>query len=266
MTSHQQKDIGMVAAIIFASAVVSGSLVYFGMNTAAGSGSLGDAALDKRIDAGIERYVQKKQAEMENAQAEAAAAEAEQTKVMAKNLPAVSPASDHIYGNVNAKISLVEYSDFQCPFCKRFHGTAKQIVDKYAGDVNWIYRHYPLPSHDPAATLQALASECVAEQGGNAKFWEFTDILFNEGPSDKTALAAAVKKMGLDEARFTQCLESEKYLSKIQKELTEGSNAGVDGTPGNFIVLNSGAAESVLIPGAQGLPVFQKVIDPLLTQ
>lgn len=85
---------------------------------------------------------------------------------------------DHIKGNANAKITLVEFSDFQCPFCRRFHPTAQQALDAYQGNVRWVYKHFPLDSIHPEARPAAEASECVAEQKGSEGFWQFADILF----------------------------------------------------------------------------------------
>lgn len=263
-------DLGALIAIVFAAVVISGSLVFFATNGAAGgasvlaaNGTISDEYLDERIDAGIERYVERKTTEAEEAQAQAAADEAARTKEMAKNVPAVTT-QDHIYGNPDAKISLIEYSDFQCPFCQRFHATAKQIVDQYGDDVNWVYRHWPLPSHDPMATTQALASECVAEMAGNDAFWEFGDALFASGTSDLDGLVALAAGLGIDdESAFRDCVESEKYMDKIQQQLANGTSAGVTGTPGN-VLLNNETGEAVLVAGAQPFAVFQEIIEPQL--
>lgn len=92
------------------------------------------------------------------------------------NMPAVT-SDDHFYGNENARIVLVEYSDFECPFCTRFHPTAKKAVDEFADSVALVYRHFPLSFH-PNAQQAAEASECVAKEGGNEAFWSYADSLF----------------------------------------------------------------------------------------
>lgn len=253
-------DVGSLIAIVFASVVVSGSLVFFGMQMTSGGG-LSDEALAARIDDGIERYVELKQKEAEEQQTQLAAQQAQQTKEMAQNVPAVSDA-DHMYGDKNAKISLVEYSDFQCPYCKGFHATAKQLIDTHPGEVNWVYRHFPLSFHDPAATRQAIASECVAEIGGNEKFWEFSDLLFSQGPSDNDSLTAAASGLGLDASAFATCLESGRYDEKIKRHIAEGTASGVTGTPGN-ILLNKETGEAVLVEGAQPLGVFEQVLEDM---
>lgn len=91
------------------------------------------------------------------------------------NLPAVNKDSDHIKGNKDAKITIVEYSDMECPYCQRFHPTMQQVIADYGDKVNWVYRHFPLTSIHPNAMNLALSSECVAELEGNDKFWEFVD-------------------------------------------------------------------------------------------
>ncbi len=257
-------DLGVLIAIVFAAVVISGSLVFFGLQMSGASTGAGmsDADFDVRVDAAIERYVQKKQQEMEQDQAEAAAKQAEKSKDQAKNVPEVSQSQDHIYGEKDAKISLIEYSDFQCSFCRRFHATAKEVVEKYDGKVNWVYRHYPLGFHDPAATRQAIASECVAEIGGNDSFWEFGDLLFQKGASDETALIAVAKDMGIDESAFSECLTSDKYTAKVAQQMVDGTASGVTGTPGN-IVLNNETGEAVLVEGAQPTAVFEKIIDDM---
>lgn len=255
-------DLGALVAIVFAAVVISGSLVFFGLqSTGASGGAISDAELDTRIDAGIERYVTKKTAEAEQQQADAVIQQAERSKDLAKQVPRIS-SDDHVFGNPDAKLTLIEYSDFQCPYCQAFHATARQVIEAYSDDVNWVYRHYPLSFHDPAATRQALASECVAELAGNDAFWEFGDVLFTQGPSDDAGLTAAAVKLGADETAFTECLESERYLSKIQQQTADGNASGVTGTPGN-IVLNNETGEAILVEGAQPLSVFKGVIDQM---
>jgi protein-disulfide isomerase len=85
---------------------------------------------------------------------------------------------DYIRGNTNAPITIVEFSDFQCPFCKRFHPSLQQVVDEYKDQVRWVYKHFPIDQIHPQARPAAEAAECAGEQGGSKAFWEFSDALF----------------------------------------------------------------------------------------
>lgn len=262
---NKRSDVGLMVAIGFAAAAISGSLVFFGMQTAgAGAGAgMSDDAFFAKVEEGIERYVEKMEAEAQAAQADAIAKEQERTKEQAKRVPAVAAGKDHVLGNPNAKISLIEYSDFRCPFCQRFHSTPRQLMEEYGDDVNWVYRHFPLSSHDPEATLQASASECVAELGGNDAFWEYTDVLFTKGPADSASLAAAAADLGVSTSEFNECLESERHVAKVKSDMSSGAEAGVTGTPGT-IVLNNETGAAILVSGAQDASKFKEAIDELL--
>ena len=120
--------------------------------------------LQKEIDLGIQRYIEKQR----KAQRDARAKQAQAVNEKAKDVRRVSKQRDHIYGNPEAQLSLIEYSDFECPYCKTFHKTVKPVVDTHGGKVNWVYRHYPLGFHNPGAQKEAEASECANELGGGA--------------------------------------------------------------------------------------------------
>jgi protein-disulfide isomerase len=168
--------------------------------------------------------------------------------------------SDHIRGNKDAQISVIEYSDFECPFCKRVHGTLQQLVDDYDGKVNWVYRHYPLGFH-PNAEKASIATECAAELGGNDAFWAYTDLIFeNQGTWTFEEYA---KTVGLDAGKFNDCLNSDKYKQDVADEMAEGSEAGVRGTPGNLIY-NNETGEAKVVSGAQPVENFKAVIDEML--
>jgi protein-disulfide isomerase len=167
---------------------------------------------------------------------------------------------DHVRGASNPKVYLIEYSDYECPFCARFHETAQQVLDEYGNDVAWVYRHYPLDQIHPQARPAAIASECVAEIGGEDAFWNFTDAIF----ADQTSLddlEAVASSVGAGSG-FASCLESEKYDSLVTTQLTEGTNAGVRGTPGNFLVNQAG--DVWFIPGAYPYEQIQPMIDEAL--
>lgn len=141
--------------------------------------------------------------------------------------------SDHIRGDKDAPITIVEYSDFQCPYCSRFHDTMLQVMENYPDDVRWVYKHFPLDSIHPQARKAAEASECAGEQN---KFWEYTDKLFeNQSSLNTDYFGKAAKELNLDTNKFNSCLSSGKYASKVNSDSREGQQAGVTGTPGSFI-------------------------------
>jgi protein-disulfide isomerase len=206
--------------------------------------------LQQEIENGILAYIQKQREQ----QAAAQAAEATKLAERAKNVRRVNLERDHVFGNPKALISIIEYSDFECPYCQAFHTTPKKIVEQYQGRVNWVYRHYPLPFHNPVAQKTAEASECVAELGGNDAFWIFTDALYARGPigDESKALAdklALVEKLGLDQAAFSECLSSAKFSARVADDLQEGSQIGINGTPGTVILNNENGAVR-LVSGA----------------
>lgn len=162
--------------------------------------------------------------------------------------------TDHILGNPNAKVSVIEYSDFQCPFCGRmFSETLPKLKENFVktGKVKFIYRHFPLSSIHQYAQKAAEASECASEQG---KFWEYHDMIFERQNSlSADNLKAWAKGLGLDSNRFDSCLDSDKYAAIIEADLNEGSALGVNGTPATFV-------NGKLISGALPYEEFEKVI------
>ena len=171
-------------------------------------------------------------------------------------------AEDHVRGNPDAPIKLIEYSDFECPFCQRFHPTMQQVMDEYGDQVAWVFRHFPLTSIHPNAQKAAEASECVAELGGNEAFWDFTDAVFSGAGLTDTALTSAATQAGVNEASFATCLSSGKYTQKVNDQLASGQKAGVTGTPGTIILTEDG--KSQLIPGALPFEQVKVAIDGLL--
>ena len=188
----------------------------------------------------------------------------------ANNNGVVQPVTkdDWVKGDKNAKISIVEYSDTECPFCKRFHPTAKKIVEFYEGKVNWVYRHFPLGFHNPLAQKEAEATECANELGGNVIFWKYADLIYERTNSNGnglpvTSLAPLAQEIGLDEEKFTECLESGRYTERVQEDFQEGSKIGITGTPGN-IFLHNKTGETVLKSGAYPFDELKIIIDKML--
>ncbi|MBI5369916.1 thioredoxin domain-containing protein [Candidatus Uhrbacteria bacterium] len=173
-------------------------------------------------------------------------------------VPVVTDA-DHIRGAKDAAITVIEYSDFQCPFCQNFHPTMQQVMKNYDGKVRWIYRHFPLSFH-PNALPAANAAECASEQG---KFWEFADDLFANQDSESDAYYKQLAgKLGLNVNQWEDCYRKSKYDGKIQQQSQDGANAGVNGTPGSFIIDKDGNA--IPIKGALPYSSVSAAIDQLL--
>lgn len=169
---------------------------------------------------------------------------------------------DYVKGNPDAKVTLVEYSDIDCPFCQRFHGTIGQILEAYPNDVNVVFRHFPLTQLHPDAATKAAASECVGELGGNDAFWSYLDVLFN----NKTAvsgLAQAAGQVGVDQTAFQECLDSGKYDAKIAASTQEATKAGARGTP--YSILTDGT-QTIPVNGALPFEQVKPQIDSLLSQ
>ena len=170
---------------------------------------------------------------------------------------------DYIRGDADAELTIIEYSDYECPFCKRFHPTVVQVLEEYEGKVKWVYRHFPLTSIHPQATSAAVAAECAGELGGNDGFWEMTDALFeNQSTLGRDTFERIAGDIGLNASAFSTCLDSGKYDQKIAEQQRSGAAAGVTGTPGSFIVDAQG--NSQLIPGALPYAQVKAVIDAAL--
>ena len=173
--------------------------------------------------------------------------------------------TDHIRGNLDAEFTLVEYSDYLCPYCARFHQTAKEFLDSNKVEVNWAYRHYPLSFHDPVATEQAEIAECVSKYAGSEKFWEFTDTIYTKGVKELTALLPLVDGLNLtiDQTFSVKTCWKENELAHLVKEdIADGSTAGISGTPGNILVHNA-TGELVVIAGAMPLNAVQNALNEL---
>jgi len=182
------------------------------------------------------------------------------TVVAASAVPAVTD-TDHYRGNNDATVTVVEYSDLQCPYCTKFQATAKTILDKYGNQVKWVYRHFPLSGHPDAQKL-AEGAECAAEQGGTEAFWKYVDNVFASGTTTD-GIPALAKQIGLNDAAIKTCLDSGKYASRVQSDLDAGALAGVNGTPSSFILGADGKTLSK-IPGALAIEQVEPLIKSAL--
>ncbi len=169
----------------------------------------------------------------------------------------------HVKGSDSAPVTIVEFSDLECPFCGRWYSDSyKQLKSEYidTGKVRLVYKHFPLSFH-PQAKPAALAVECAAEQN---KFWELHDKIFeNQTQLSDASLKQWAKDLGMNETQFNSCLDAKKYESKVDQEFSQGSAAGVGGTPSFFIGKTNGAG--TLVVGAQPYSVFKQAIEAALT-
>ncbi|MEK6853393.1 MAG: thioredoxin domain-containing protein [Nanoarchaeota archaeon] len=161
---------------------------------------------------------------------------------------------DAVKGDEDAPVTIIEWSDFECPFCARFYrDTLPLIEEEYikTGKVKLVFRDFPLSFHQNAQKA-AEAAECAGEQG---KFWEMHDLLFEQGVEGGTAgFKQYAKQLGLNTAKFNECLDSGAMASEVRKDTADGAAAGIQGTPGFLI-------NGKLVSGAQPFSSFKQVID-----
>ena len=167
--------------------------------------------------------------------------------------------TDHVRGAEDPDVVMIEYSDFECPFCGRFHPSMLALMDEYGDRVQWVYRHFPLSFH-PQAAPAANASECAAAQG---EFWEFADALFeNQTMLSNAYYTQLAGEIGLDVNEFQDCFDSREYSAKVNGDLTDGSTAGVTGTPGTIIIASDGSSQ--IIPGAIPYEQLRGIVESAL--
>ncbi|KKU09887.1 MAG: Sodium/proton antiporter [Candidatus Woesebacteria bacterium GW2011_GWB1_45_5] len=185
------------------------------------------------------------------------------TEDQAKKVPAIS-GEDHIRGSKDAEIIVIEYSDFECPFCERFHPTMQQALKEYGDKIAWVYRQFPLTSIHPRALPAANASECVANLAGNNAFWKFADTVFGNQEKYLTdaGLSEAAVASGVKKADFSSCYSAKKFESTVTSQQTGGESAGITGTPGSFVMNKEG--EAWLVPGAVSFESLKATIDEAL--
>lgn len=180
-------------------------------------------------------------------------------KVMLKPLRVdIDTRDEPARGPADAPVTLVEFGDFQCPYCASLEPTLKEVVKHYAGKVRLVFRQFPLQNIHPHAQVAAEASLCAREQG---KFWQLHDAMYdNQDALTAGDLKATAAKLGMNSKQFNQCLDGHKYQSKIQADTKAGERAGVNGTPALFV-------NGRPVPGgAVAYDVLAKVIDDELSR
>jgi protein-disulfide isomerase len=177
--------------------------------------------------------------------------------------------SDYIRGNPNAAIIMIEYSDYDCPFCKQFHTTMNQIMDEYGikGQLGWVYRQFPIAKLHPNSPGISEAALCVGDIGGNSAFWTFSDLIFEgraiDAQTNVTKLPQYAVKAGITEKDFNSCLDSGRMRESVEADIKDGFNSGVRGTP--YTILTVGDQQAV-IKGGQPYHVVKGIVSSLIDQ
>lgn len=182
---------------------------------------------------------------------------------------------DAYLGNKDqAKLAIVEFSDYECPYCQRhFNETNQKLIDEYVntGKAILVFRDFPLSFHDPKATREAIAAECVGDLGGNEAYFKFHDLVFTNTPTNGTGLEDSVlagyaTQAGVSAEKFNTCLTNEQFKDEVTKDLADGQEAGVQGTPG-FIVGTldkDGNVKGKLVAGAYPFDTFKQILEEYL--
>lgn len=171
----------------------------------------------------------------------------------------------YMEGNTNARFTIVEYSDIECPFCKQHNanGTLDKVLATYPKDVNVVFKHFPLSFH-PHAQKAAEAAECVGELEGQEAFFSFLNAAFALSDLSEASLTSTAKTIGADEKKFTECLTSGKFAAKIAAQQNEGATLfSVNGTPGNVLIDNE-SGKYVVIAGAYPFDKFDQEIKNMM--
>jgi protein-disulfide isomerase len=241
--TSSREVLSMPLAIIVAGGLIA-LAIYFGMSGRAGIGSVGNQQVAETAD-------------------QPAAPAGDPLEPPVGTFREVT-SDDHIRGPADAKITIIEYSDLECPFCKRFHSTMQQAIAEYPNDVRWVYRHFPLEQLHQKAPAEANASECAAEQG---KFWEFVDLIFETTQGndslDLSTLPQLAQQAGVQNvSQFQSCVDINKYKDKVDADLADAAAAGGRGTPYSVVIGPDGQKQP--INGAQPYATVKATIDSLL--
>ena len=207
----------------------------------------------------------------ERQQADAKAAESRRAQMNAKlsKMPAPNFGKEHLLGSPNAPVSLIEYADFECPFCKHFHETPQQVQQQFGEQVNLIYRSMPLSSHGEVAFLEARAGECAARIGSNDVFWKYSNDLFHysqsngKGLGDDQSIHTLAVKYKLDSDTFQACLDNPATGKILDHNLQTARDLGITGTPTTLVRNNKTGAVEV-VNGAASAAQLTAAIEKVL--
>lgn len=168
---------------------------------------------------------------------------------------------DHVKGNKDARFAIIEYSDFECPYCAAAHTNLTELLNS-RDDAYWVYRHLPLDFH-PSAEPLAKASECIFNQGGEEGFWSAVDAIFTTNQYTSSNLGQLATDLGFDAALLESCVSSDETLERVQTDVADANAMGITGTPG-IIVNDTQTGKAMLIPGAFPAEDIIQVMDFML--
>jgi protein-disulfide isomerase len=197
---------------------------------------------------------------------------AQQQQLKSQNLADVIrpiDANDHILGSSKARVLVVEYSDTECPFCKNFHVTMNTIMSEYGkeGNVAWVYRHNPIAALHSKSFKESEATECAANLGGNSKFWEYINKLYEVTPSnnglDPKELTNIAKQVGLSSIAFDTCLSSGEVTPRVNADIQNAGDVGISGTPYS-IIIDTKTNQYYPIQGAYPYAQIKSAIDLII--
>lgn len=212
-------------------------------------------ALDQALLRAINRLQQKANEEQRAKQEE----QQRQQAAMAQNVPGPQT-NEYVRGQAEARFSLIEYSDLECPFCKQYHPTVKAVAEAFPGKVNWVWRHFPLSFHGEAAKQEAYAAECAGKLAGANGFWAAIDYVMENTKANGQGLPSATpyvdvaKAAKVDPAKLASCMASPEVKGKIMSDLSAGEMYGVRGTPTTFIRDN---VTKKVVPIGSALPAAE---------
>lgn len=190
-------------------------------------------------------------------------------EVVATSGPRPVDDTDYIRGNPNAPILLIEYSDYDCPFCKQYHDTMNQIMDEFGvkGRVAWVYRQYPLEQLHPNSPRISEAALCVGDIGGNTAFWQFSDLIFEQREPDAQTnvvkLPDYAERAGVDRDEYTACMDSGRMQQAVIDSMKDGFDAGIRGTPYTYVVAGN---QQAVINGARSYDTVRGIVTNLVDQ
>ncbi len=248
--SKQKSDVGLPLSIVFASLVIGGSLVFFATQA---NGGMSDEELAKKINEGIDQYVQNVQQEYQNT----ANPPQPQGNGDARDLVD----DDAVMGDEDAPVTIVEFSDYQCPYCSRFFGeTLPLIKENYidTGKVKFVYRDFPLEGH-PEALPAAFAAECARDQEGDEAYFAMHDMIFSGSSLGAAVYEGYAEEIGVDMDEYRECVSSGKFNDEVYADLNAGSSVGITGTPGFYI-------NDQMLEGALPYSQFEAIIEAELAE